>query len=274
MSSKDRLTRMKIRQKKVEILFFAFIFLSVFPEFADAQKRIIEVVVENASIRSGPNVNSEIIERAPVGSVFEVEQKIGKWYEIKFQSKLGILISGFIQEKSVLVLREKSGDRKKRVVQLEALGSYFQPLDQAFREIYGTDAYYGGEICINLKKGIAFWAGGHFFEAKGKTTFTEEETEIQVFPIYFGMKFKTTNEQVMPYIGIGAGYFRYKETSEIGLIKKGDLGFIGQIGLMFRIIGPLSLDFRCSYSYCKVKPADVEANLGGFQGTVGLGFEF
>ena len=33
-------------------------------------------------------------------------------------------------------------------------------------------------------------------------------------------------------------------------------------------------DIKGSYSYCKVKPADLEANLGGLKVGLGLGLEF
>ncbi len=161
---------------------------------------------------------------------------------------------------------------------IEAKGSYFQPSDKNFKQVYNSGKYtewisYGGEIGITLGKGVALWAGGSYFNKKGKLTFTEEETTLQITPFYGGIKFRSTNSNVSPYLGVGVGYFQYKEENRINSISKADIGYIGQAGLLFRL-GVFIVDFQASYSYCKVKPVDVEANLGGFQAGIGLGFEF
>jgi hypothetical protein len=48
---------------------------------------------------------------------------------------------------------------------------------------------------------------------------------------------------------------------------------VGQGGFIIKA-GVIIIDFQASYSYCRVKPAGVEADLGGFQAGIGLGFEF
>lgn len=161
---------------------------------------------------------------------------------------------------------------------IEAKGIYFQPSDKNFKEVYGGGKFeewisYGGEIGITLGRGVGLWAGGHYFNKKGKLTFTEEETTLQITPVYGGIKFRSAESGVSPYLGVGIGYFQYKEENRIKRISKASIGYIWQIGLLFKA-GVIVIDFQASYSYCKVKPADVEANLGGLQGGIGLGFEF
>jgi len=157
---------------------------------------------------------------------------------------------------------------------IEAKVNYFQPKDQDFKGIYGNGTSFGGEIGINLGKGIGIWAGVHYFSKKGKTTFTEEDTKIQIIPLYAGLRYRLAKASIRPYVGFAVGYFRYKETNQIGTIRKGDIGYIGQVGIIFKVGGALFLDVKGSYSYCKVKPVDIEANLGGLQGGIGLGLEF
>lgn len=161
---------------------------------------------------------------------------------------------------------------------IEAKGSYFQPSDKNFKQVYNGGKYtewisYGGEIGITLGKGVGLWAGGSYFNKKGKLTFTQEETTLEIIPVYGGIKFRSTSSYVSPYLGIGVGYFQYKEENRIQSVSKADIGYIGQAGLLFKL-GVIVIDFQASYSYCKVKPVDVEANLGGFQAGIGLGFEF
>ena len=131
---------------------------------------------------------------------------------------------------------------------IEAKGSYYQPTDQYFKDIYGSGMTYGGEIGITLWKGIGIWAGGDYFSKKGELTFTEESTEIKIIPLYAGIKYQLREGKIAPYIGLGIGYFQYKETNPLGKVDKGDIGYIGQVGCLFKIIGGLFFDIKGSYS--------------------------
>ncbi len=160
------------------------------------------------------------------------------------------------------------------VFSIEAKGNYFQPKDQSFKDIYGSGIGFGGEIGMTLGKGLSIWAGGHYFSKKGKLTFTEEDTKIQIIPLYAGLRYQLAKADIRPYVGFALGYFRYKEANSIGTVRKGDIGYIGQAGIIFKVGGALFLDIKGSYSYCKVKPVVIEANLGGLQAEIGLGLEF
>lgn len=159
---------------------------------------------------------------------------------------------------------------------LEAKGMYFQPTDQYFKDIYAGGSFtYGGEIGIKIWKNLEIWAGGHYFKKTGKLTFTQEDTTINIMPIYGGIRYRPSKGKFSWYVGAGVGNFKYKEENPIGTVDKGDIGYIGQAGVMFKIIGALFIDIKGNYSYCKVKPAGVEElNLGGIQGGIGIGFEF
>jgi len=70
----------------------------------------IKVIVENASLRVKPSMDAEILEdNIPVATVFNVERKIGEWYEVKYQSKLGVMITGYIHEMFVEALPSETG---------------------------------------------------------------------------------------------------------------------------------------------------------------------
>jgi hypothetical protein len=153
-------------------------------------------------------------------------------------------------------------------------GSYFRPADQAFREIYGSAAVLGGEISLALIKGIHLWAGASYYSREGELTLTEEKTRLKIMPVYAGLKFQISGSNLSPYLAVGAGYFRYEETNPLGTLSKGDWGFVSQAGVSFRPIRPLILDVHAGYSYCKIKPVELEADLGGLTAGVGLGVEF
>ena len=93
----------KLTGKVIISLIIAFILL--LPAISHAQqKQRIKVIVRNASIRLQPNVDSEVILSPPIGSTFEVEKRIGEWYEVKFTSELGVLITGYIHSMFVDVI--------------------------------------------------------------------------------------------------------------------------------------------------------------------------
>jgi hypothetical protein len=83
----------------------ALISLVVCPVSVYAQKQKIKVIVADASIRVGPTAGSEIISHPPRGSVFEVEGKVGDWYEVKVQTEVGPSITGYIYEMFVEVVK-------------------------------------------------------------------------------------------------------------------------------------------------------------------------
>lgn len=81
--------------------------------YADTIK--IKVVTENAFVRFKPDITSDVIETAPVGKEFESEEKIGEWFKIKFSSRLGVLITGYIHEVNVKVESEAIEPEKKAI---------------------------------------------------------------------------------------------------------------------------------------------------------------
>jgi hypothetical protein len=79
----------------------------VFPLLAQGNGTKIKVTVENASIRLKPSLDSEAIEEnIPVGFIYTSDKKVGEWYEIKFESKLGVALLGYIHEMYVEVVGE------------------------------------------------------------------------------------------------------------------------------------------------------------------------
>jgi opacity protein-like surface antigen len=62
----------------------------------------IRVKDPNAVIRIEPADKGEIVQdKLAVGTVYTVERKTGDWYEIKYRSAIGVLLSGFIHQSQV-----------------------------------------------------------------------------------------------------------------------------------------------------------------------------
>ncbi|MCX7974641.1 MAG: hypothetical protein N3B16_09105, partial [Candidatus Aminicenantes bacterium] len=118
------------------------------------------------------------------------------------------------------------------------------------------------------------WLSAETFSKKGKMTFTQEETTLKIMPVGFGLSLELGLGLISPYTHLGVGYFRYEESNVLGRIKKNNVGYVGQIGLLIKTIGPIYLDLFGQYSSCKVKPLELEADLGGLKAGVGLGLQF
>lgn len=157
---------------------------------------------------------------------------------------------------------------------VELRGSYFHPSEETFRDIYGGGIKYGGELSIGVWRELEMWFGGSYFSRTGELTFTKEETKIEIYPIGGGLKYRLSKGILSLYIGAGLNYYQYKESNPLGDVSKGGLGYGGKIGSYVKVTRGLLIDLYVDYSYCKMKPADFEINIGGIEAGIGLGYRF
>lgn len=158
---------------------------------------------------------------------------------------------------------------------IQAKASYFLPADSYFKSIYGNAPTFGAKIGLDIWKGLGVWVDAEFYSKKGKTSLSGEETELQLFPLAAGIRCMfLRSRSFSPYLGAGIGYFQYKEVNPIGTVSKSDTGFVAQAGFMLKLGRTFFFDIQGSFSNCKVNPAGVEADLGGWKAGLGLGISF
>jgi hypothetical protein len=104
--------KMKIKLSR-NALVSLIIAVFILPSIGRAEEQKVKVVMEKASIRLEPSIESEIIASPAVGTIYDVEKKIGEWYEIKFYSKIGVLITGYIHQMFVKVVSEEAAPKPK-----------------------------------------------------------------------------------------------------------------------------------------------------------------
>ena len=133
---------------------------------------------------------------------------------------------------------------------------------------------YGGEVSVGVWRDLDLWLGGSYFSRKGELTFTKEETTLEIIPLGAGVKYRLTRGSLSFYIGLGLNYYQYKEKNPIGDVSEGGLGYIGKVGSYVKVTDGLLIDLYLNYSYCKIKPADFDVNIGGIEAGVGVGYRF
>jgi hypothetical protein len=152
--------------------------------------------------------------------------------------------------------------------------NYFYPSEKSFQNIYGSGLALGGEMNFKVWKSIYLWLFGSYYSKNGNLPITQEKTKMTLIPVGGGIKLKFQTGIVSPYIGLGPVVYFYEENNPIGAAKGTHAGFIGQAGLSLKIMGRLFFDFSINYSYCKVKPQNIKADIGGIQTGLGIGFMF
>ncbi len=100
---------------KLHSIYLLMIVLVFMPNLVLAQEQKIRVVAAHANIRMKPEFGSDIIDTAPRGGEFEVKDKTGEWYQVGFESRVGIRIFGYIYEKEVEEIR-----REEKVLEVPA----------------------------------------------------------------------------------------------------------------------------------------------------------
>ncbi len=84
------------------ILFLLFVFMSLLCSAQTTASLQVKVIIDNANVRTRPEVDSAILNIATKGTVFEVIEKAGPWYAVKMgEDSTGHSVYGYIHESMV-----------------------------------------------------------------------------------------------------------------------------------------------------------------------------
>lgn len=151
----------------------------------------------------------------------------------------------------------------------------FNPSEQMQKDIYGSGVVFGAEIGWEVWKSLVVWFGGSYYSRTGELTLTEEETKLTIIPLEVGATYYLTVTGGLDlYAGTGLSFNIFTEENPIGKASKNGLGYVLRTGLLLELSRGLFLDGILNYSYCKMRPANVDVNIGGLAVGIGLGFRF
>lgn len=184
----------------------------------------------------------------------------------------GLLLVCFVFFLSALLLAQNNTVMRKHSVKIGTV--YFMPSEQSFKDIYGSGLGYGGELNFGLWRSVSLWIIGNYYTNDGTLPVTKEATTLSLVALGGGPKFRLSQGRISPYVGIGPVVYFFKEENPIGTADGTGIGFIGQFGFSFRVVGGLILDANLNYTYCQVQPQNVKANVGGLQLGLSIGYTF
>lgn len=162
----------------------------------------------------------------------------------------------------------------KKFVRIEGLGNHFQPRYDVLKDVYKNGVMYGAELNVGVWNFVELWLAQKNFSKKVIDEATGEDRKVNLVPIEAGLKFRFNKGKINPYLGVGAGYYQYKETTSLGETKEKEIGFVGQAGCFIKIGGYLVFDVYANYSYCRITTETTRFNVGGLHLGVGFGFEY
>jgi len=152
---------------------------------------------------------------------------------------------------------------------------YFNPTEQRHKDIYGSGWAFGGEFGFGVSESLYVYLSGSYYAREGELTYTQEETKLKIIPLAVGAKYHFNIVGGLNfYAGAGLAYNVYKEENPIGESSKNGIGLVINSGLLVFVLEGLFLDGYVNYSYCKLKPANVDINIGGLETGLGIGYKF
>lgn len=158
----------------------------------------------------------------------------------------------------------------------------YQIPDGGFAEVYGSKAQliYG----LNLSQTILHYRGwdvdlsleGRTYSRSGASTLDQTSTKFSMTPISLAARVLYETKYVVPFLGAGADWYSFKETSDLASTNGTATGWHFQTGAYVVIPGLDFLRVKIYYKFTRVKALqnEIEADLGGNEYGIGLSFGF
>jgi opacity protein-like surface antigen len=163
-------------------------------------------------------------------------------------------------------------------------GGLYMPQSTSFQEVYGKTSLSLGlgftyHLPLSNVEDLGFSLDGSFISDTGTTTFTEEEVKLTLIPVMLSIFYERQFGQIIPFAGLGASYFSYKETLPDTFVKPevtGNVfGYNFLIGTHIKVVPQLSIRAQFRYHVAKKTDEDgFEINLSGSELGIGLSYFF
>ncbi|MCU0237290.1 MAG: porin family protein [Acidobacteria bacterium] len=148
--------------------------------------------------------------------------------------------------------------------------------DAQIREVYGNGTAYFPCVAVNFWKGLFVglgYEGG--FDREGKIGLYQEETSLKVSGLEFFAGYRFDLGKVSPYLKLGLGNYSYEQVvSGQARVDEKKSALTLAAGARFYPLKGLFLAAEIKCVPLKVKPMDIEVDLGGMRLAAGIGYTF
>ncbi len=153
-------------------------------------------------------------------------------------------------------------------------GFFFSPADDVFKKVYGESAYeIGAEGELEMGR-LGIFAGVHYMQKKGSTTYTKEDVTLKLIPLIAGLRFYPVKGGTSLFVEGGGGTWNYTEEASFASAKGNITGYFAGAGLEFKMAGSFYFRFLMRYQFVKKDLGEGEesykSDLSGIN--TGLGF--
>lgn len=146
--------------------------------------------------------------------------------------------------------------------------------EDLYKDVYDSSGtVISFDFGYRVAKQIEVFAHTDYFKKDGKLTLTKEDTTLKLIPIEFGARylFKVgKNGKIVPYLGLGGGFYSIKETNVIGDFSESKAGFLFEGGIKFYIVKSFFIDVKLKDVILKYE----DTKLGGSLLLGGIGISF
>ena len=150
--------------------------------------------------------------------------------------------------------------------------------DPLFKEVYsqGSNTIHGILLSSSIVAGIDFYAQIKDLYKTGALTYTQEETKFLLVPLSFGLRYEFPTSYVIPYVGAGADFYFYYESSTIGTTLNVATGthVLGGLYIEFSKGFPLRLNGMIKYTWVNATESGQTIKLGGLEYGGGVAIVF
>lgn len=146
--------------------------------------------------------------------------------------------------------------------------------EEIFKTVYGSgNLAYSLDLALKVGSSLEFFVHTDYMKAEGELEFEPKNTTLTMIPAEAGIRLLIGKSKFKPYLGLGAGYYMFKEENFIGTIDDNSIGFFGEGGFRY-YFGKLFLDLKLKYIQLKYEVSGTDINLGGLSYFGGIGIRF
>jgi hypothetical protein len=247
--------------------------------------RPVQVIFEQANIRTEPDFKGHIIHQAQYGISLQAVGKKGGWYRVNLSpGEYGLVVAGYIHQSFVQDTEEKvpvdikgkkpvlsfqpAAESVKKKVRAKLGVNCLIFSESSLRNTHGGGIGYEAEVSFGVLKNFEVWLGSSYFYK------SQSGNRIKILPVGTGVKYGLSRGKFNFFGGVGLNYYTYEESTPAFNASKGGMGYVVKLGSNMKVMKESIIDFHINYSYCRVEAGGIRKNIGGIEVGIAIGYTF